>query len=100
MTEYAVAITPEAESDLEGIWQYVAYELKAGASAYKIVDDLYAAIAKLDAMPKRFRVINREPWKTRGVRFMFVGNYRVHYVVDDLARTVVVLRVLYCRTDS
>jgi len=100
MMEYAVEITPEAEADLDNIWGYIAYELEAGESAYKIVDDLYAEIAKLDAMPKRYRVINREPWKSRGVRFMFVDNYRVHYVVDDKTNTVTVLRVMYCRMDS
>lgn len=53
MTQYSVVITPEAEADLENLWGYIAHELEVPESAYKIVDDLYAAIATLDAMPKR-----------------------------------------------
>jgi len=45
MSGYAVEITPEAEADLEDIWGYIAYELEAGESAYKIVDDLYAVMS-------------------------------------------------------
>ena len=74
MSTYSVRITPEAEADLENIWGYITYELESPASAFKIVDDLYSEIATLDEMPKRFRIIPREPWKSRGVRFMFVHN--------------------------
>ena len=56
MTQYSVVITPEAEADLENLWGYIAHELEVPESAYKIMDDLYAAIATLDAMPKRFLV--------------------------------------------
>lgn len=52
MTQYSVVITPEAEADLENLWGYIAHELEVPESAYKIVDDLYAAIATLDAMPQ------------------------------------------------
>ena len=100
MTQYSVVITPEAEADLENLWGYIAHELEVPGSAYKIVDDLYAAIATLDTMPKRFRIISREPWRSRGVRFMFVDNYRVHYIVDDRAKTVTVFSVMYYRADS
>lgn len=97
---YTVRITPEAEADLDEIWEYIAYELESGESAFRIVDELYGEIAKLSEMPKRFRIINREPWKSREVRFMFVENYRVHYAIDEARKTVTVFRVMYYRTDA
>lgn len=100
MEKYAVVITPEAEADMENLWGYITYELEAPDRAFKIVDDLYVEIAKLDTMPKRFRVIPREPWKSRGVRFMFVDNYRVHYLVDEEKKGVTVFAVMYSRADS
>ena len=100
MSTYSVRITPEAESDLENIWGYITYELESPASAFKIVDDLYSEIATLDEMPKRYRIIPREPWKSRGVRFMFVHNFRVHYIVDDDNLTVTVFSVMYARANS
>ncbi len=100
MSTYSVQITPEAEADLENIWGYITYKPESPASAYKIVDDLYAEIATLDEMPKRFRVIPREPWKSRRVRFTFVHNFRVHYLVDDTNPTVTVFSVMYARANS
>ena len=100
MGDYSVVITTEAEADLENLWGYITYELEAPDSAYKIVDDLYREIAGLSCMPKRYRIIPREPWKSRGVRFMFVDNYRVHYLVDDAKMVVTVFAVMYYRTNS
>ena len=99
-SDYTVRITPEAEADMENLWGYITYELDSPDSAFKIVDDLYGEIAKLEKMPKRFRVIPREPWKSRGVRFMFVDNYRVHYVVDDNKNLVIVFNIMYSRSCS
>lgn len=56
MTEYSVVITPEAETDLENLWGYITYELEVPDSAFKIVDDLYSAIAKLSLIPKRYGI--------------------------------------------
>ena len=99
MSEYSVVITPEAEADIDNLWGYITYELESPDSAYKIVEDLYDEMGKLGSMPKRFRVIPREPWKSRGVRFMFVHNYRIHYIVNDDQMTVTIFSVMYSRAD-
>lgn len=46
-------------------------------------------------MPERFRVYDREPWRSRNLRVMPVDNYLVFYIPDHQAETVTVLRIMY-----
>ena len=50
-------------------------------------------------MPESFRLYEKEPWKSRGLRFFSVDNYIVFYIVDNEKKEVNVLRVLYGRMD-
>lgn len=50
-------------------------------------------------MPESFRLYEKEPWKSRGLRFFSVDNYIVFYIVNNDAKEVNVLRVLYGRMD-
>ena len=66
---YEVTLTPEAKHDLREIY--------------------------LDEMPERFRVYDREPWRSRNLRVMPVDNYLVFYIPDHQVKTVTVLRIMY-----
>ena len=59
------------------------------------VGRIRAAVRKLDAMPKRHRVVDWEPWASMGMRRLSVDNYIVFYLVDDEGGTVTVVRILY-----
>lgn len=97
---YSVDITPEAEADIENIFGYVSTELEAPDSAFKLVNDIYDAIDSLADMPNRNQVINREPWKSRGVRFAYIKNFRIHYIVREERNKVIVFNVMYYRKNS
>ncbi len=97
---YFVEVTPEAEADIENIFGYVSTELEAPDSAFKLVNDIYDEIDSLADLPKRNQVINREPWRSRGVRFAYVKNFRIHYIVNDDQNKVIVFNVMYYRKNS
>ena len=92
---YNVEITPEAESDLRGIYRYIADEKENPPAAFRLVSLIYGEIAKLDTMPERFPIWRNEPWKSRGVRSMEVENYHVFYLVEETPPRVIALRVFY-----
>ena len=48
-------------------------------------------------MPSRAREVEREPWRSRGVRRILSGRFFVYYRVDEEAGTVYVLNVMYAR---
>ncbi len=92
---YQVILSDAANRDLRNIFEYIFYELKAPQSASGMLDKLEKAVLSLEEMPNRHRIIEREPWLSRKVRLMPVGNYVVIYFVDDNKYEVNIMRIIY-----
>ncbi len=92
---FDVQISEQADRDLRGIYEYIAFELLAPENAAGQLDQLESAISKLDHMPDKFRRYDREPWKSRGLRVFPVDNYLVFYIPNEDTRIVTVIRVMY-----
>ena len=92
---YDIEISDQAEIDLRGIFEYIAFELQAPENASGQLDRLEACIMDLDHMPKRYRQYELEPWKSRGLRVAPVDNYLVLYIPDDDTQVVTIIRVMY-----
>ena len=92
---YAVELSEQAELDLRGIFEYIAYELLSVQSAAGQLDRLEARISALDHHPKRYSLYDREPWRSRGLRTVPEDHYRVFYLTDDERAVVTVIRVMY-----
>ena len=92
---YEVTLTPEAKHDLWEIYRYIAVELQSEQNANGQLDRLEENILKLDEMPERFRVYDREPWHSRNRRVMPVDKYLVFYMPEPETKIVTVLRVMY-----
>ncbi len=92
---YEVRLTTEAENDLRGIFEYIAFELQLPQNAAGQLDRLEQSIMSLDQMPERFRVYEKEPWHSRDLRIMPVDNYLVFYIPNHEEQTVKIMRVIY-----
>lgn len=92
---YAVEITAQAEADLRGIFEYIAFELQSIQNAVGQLSRLEKSIYALNEMPERFRRYEKEPWFSRGMRIMPVDNYCVFYILNHEKRVVSVARVMY-----
>lgn len=92
---YEVEIAKQAESDLRGIYEYIAFSLLSPENASGQLDRLEDNILKLDQMPERFKEYENELWHSRGMRQMPVDNFVVFYIPDSEKGVVTVLRVLY-----
>ena len=97
--KYNLELTNAAQHDLVDIFRYIAKELKALQTASDQLDRLKNAVGSLNTMPERYRLYEKEPWKSRNVRMMPVDRYIVFYVPDKDAQTVTVLRILYAGRD-
>ncbi len=97
---YEVRMTPEAKSDLRGIFEYIAFDLQSVQNAAGQLDRLEKSIASLDQMPERFRMYEKEPWHSRNLRIMPVDNYVVFYIPDSETKLVTVIRVMYGGRDA
>ena len=92
---FKVNITRQAEEDLRGIFEYIAYKLQSFRNADGLLDRLEKAILSLDEMPERYRAYEKEPWHGRGLRVMPVDSYLIFYIPYRSTKTVEVIRVMY-----
>ena len=92
---YSVKISEKAESDLKEIFEYVAFELLSVQTAFDLLERLEKSILNLNQMPNRHIAYEKEPWKSRGLRIIPVGNYIVLYIVDEESAVVNIVRVMY-----
>lgn len=58
---FDIQISEQADIDLRGIYEYIAFDLLAPENAAGQLDRLEDAINKLDYMPEKFRRYDREP---------------------------------------
>ena len=96
---YEVEISEQADSDLRGIFEYIAFELQSPENASGQLDRLEKQILGLDTMSERYRKYEKEPWKSRGLRVLPVDNYVVLYIPDSDKKVVTILRVMYAGRD-
>lgn len=97
---YDVKLTSQAIGQIEETVQYISKILLAPETARKWTDTLQCEIGKLDSMPLRYPLTEKEPWHTRGIRKMPVKNFLVYYLVDEEKKTVWVTGVIYGRRDQ
>ena len=86
--KYEVTITEEALSDMERIYEYIAYELLTPENVMGQYNRIAEAILTLDMFPERFALFEMEPEHSWGMRRMVVDNYLVCYLVDPGVVTV------------
>lgn len=92
---YDVFVSEQAEQDLNEIYSYIYCQLKSKISAERIAQRLNNAMVGLSEMPKRYRLYSVEPWLSRGIRSVRVGNYSIFYLVDDAKKIVLITRIAY-----
>ena len=96
---YEVIIADQANADLRGIYEYIAFELLSPDNAAGQLNRLEEHIIGLEKFPEKFRPYEREPWNGRGLRVMPVDNYLVFYIPNKDTGIVTVIRVMYAGRD-
>ena len=99
MGEYEIIITPDAEADLNELDDYITFELKAPETAVRYIEDIKSQITMLSKSPRRFKLMENEPWKSRGVRRMNAKNFAVFFYVYEEYSEVYVVNVIYQKRD-
>jgi addiction module RelE/StbE family toxin len=88
---------PMAEEDLDGIFDYIAHTLEAPVAANRLMIKIEKAIQTLRDTPRIGPKCRDKILGQKGYRKLIINNYIVFYLIDDEARTVIVMRVIYGR---
>jgi len=99
MISLTVQYSSQALEDLKSIYEYIAYELLAPATAEGQVSRIRSAIRTLDNMPEKHKVYENEPWRSQGLRYFPVDNYLVFYIFQKKTKAVSVVRIIYGARD-
>lgn len=97
MKYYTVEITNEALSDMEQLYNHIAYVLQAPENAMNQYNRIADAILTLDTMAERIRIMESEPERSKEMRRLLVDNYSVFFVIQG--DKVIVTDVLYNASD-
>ena len=92
---YRVAHTEQAVSNLRGIYEYISFSLLKPENAVGQLVRLEENILKLAYMSGKFKLYEKEPWRSRGLHQMPVDHFIVFYIPDEEEKTVTVIRVVY-----
>ena len=97
MKKWKVVMSDIAETDLDGIYTYIANVLLEPLTALRQYERIRDAVRSLDEMPERGTLLPDEPWRSRGLRRLIVDNYIIIYEILDTTDTVAVIAILYSR---
>ena len=97
MLERLLFYSPLARQDLDGIYDYIALELRNPSSAAEIVNSILDAAESLAGFPFVGSIVEGLPFSTDEYRFLPVRNYIVFYRVTE--NRIFIDRILYKRRD-
>ena len=100
MDSYEIIMTSDAANDLTELRDYIAYSLLAPDTALSYIQAVRKEIESLSVMPARYKTVDDEPWRSRGIRKTIVKNFYIYYRIDEDARRVYILNVIYARRDQ
>lgn len=89
--------SPQAQLDLDEIFDYFADELGNPEKGVSVVSDILAAARRIPGRATRFPPVGPLPFTTDEYRFSQVGSYVIFFRAED--ETVFVDRVLNNRRD-
>lgn len=98
--KYIVKLTQQAEENLREIADYIRFTLQAPGTAAKMLDILAEEIFSLDHFPYRAPLTKEEPWHSQSVHALPVKNFLVYFWVDEAAKKVQVMGIVYGRRDQ
>ena len=96
---FNTTFTEQAENDLRGIFEYIAFDLLSPENAAGQLDRIEEKILSSGEYPEKFRQYEREPWESRNTRVVPVDNYVIFYIPDKTKKLVTVIRVMYSGRD-
>ena len=92
---WKIVYTEQAERDLRGIYEYIAFSLLEPEIAKNQTSRIMDIVAKLSDLPLRFPLYEKDPWRSKGLRVLPVNNYLAFYLPVETRETVAVIRIMY-----
>ena len=100
MGRYEVRVTDYAVGQMAEVTQYISETLASPEAAKRLLAALKSTMAECAYLPSRYALVQREPWKSEGIRLITVRNFHAYYRIDEEKEAGLVHRRHLCRTQS
>ena len=92
---YRLKFTPKASEDLEQIYIYISQKLFSEVAADNLLEKIENSVMQLECFPYSCSYVSDDALKSKGYRKLIVDNYIVFYLVNEMEKQVVIMRILY-----
>ena len=100
MKNLSLKILPTAQTDVQGILDYIAIELCSPGAALKLQDKMLSAFAALQNFPFSGTLVKTIIPLPAPLRWVRVDNYLIYYNVSEERDTVYIVRVRFAAADQ
>ena len=83
MKHYDIIIDQKVEKHIETIARYIAYDLCNVQAALMFLEKIESSVDSLKDFPNSHSLVDREPWRSIGVRKMYAKSYIIYYRVNE-----------------
>ena len=97
---YKLKFTKQSSDQLFQIISYISNNLFAPKAAMRLYGEIKEKTEKLTDFPESCVHVDREPWKTNGIRKLIVRNFIVYYLVDHENHNVLITSVVYGKSNQ
>ena len=97
---YEVRVTKQAQEQMSEIFDYICEELFARDAAIVLLNKMEKQILALEESPKRYPLVDKDPFRTEGIRKVIVNKFLVYFWIDEVNRVVQVTAVIYEKRDQ
>ena len=97
MPEWELFYSPLSRSDLDDIYDYIAFELENSTAAHETISAILDCVEKLEDFPFIGSIVERLPLISDEYRFLGVRNYSIFYRLSK--PRIFIDRILYCKRE-
>ena len=97
---YEVRVTKQAQNQMSEIFDYICEELFARDAAIALLNKMEKQILALEESPKRYPLVDKDPFRTEGIRKVIVNKFLVYFWIDEVNQVVQVTAVIYEKRDQ
>lgn len=100
MDRYAVVTSPTFEAQARDCASFIALLCQRKGSAERWIETLTEAVLSLDQLPRRYPLVEIEPWRSLDFHRMPIKGHIVYYSVKETEKIVRVHAVIPSKMDQ
>ena len=96
---YRIESSPKADADLDRIYQYIFWASQDQGIASAFIARIKNAIKSAAFLPRSFSRFLDDGLFEREVRKIVFGSYIIPFIIDEVTKTVYIVRILHGKMD-